>query len=64
MTAITLLFAAMLYFHKLSSQFSSKLKNNGNSAEPEKTRAFIGRFEGTLLILAYATYYYYLFPAS
>lgn len=46
MTAITLLLAAMLYVHHL---FWNKARHS------------IGRFEGSLLLLSYGAYYYFLF---
>ena len=49
MTAITVFLIALVLGHKVFSNHGSK-------------KAFIGRLEGTLLLLAYGAYYYLLFP--
>lgn len=54
MTAITLLLAAILLIHTALNKKKSA----------DKHCARLGRIEGVLLLSAYATYYYVLFPAS
>ena len=53
MVIITALLAAMVYGHRLYVKYH---KGNGAST--------IGRFEGSLLLLAYGAYYYILFPMN
>ncbi len=58
MTAITLLLAFILYFHRMLSGVG---KNTANVATTRKMGR-IGRTEGVLLLLGYIAYYYILFP--
>lgn len=59
MTAITLLLAAILIGHQLYSRHKTA-KGTAHVA----TNSYIGRAEGALLLLAYAAYYYLLFPMN
>lgn len=61
MAALTFMLALMLFGHKLLYAAQSRATQ---SAEQPKNRAFIGRLEGVLLLIAYGTYYYFLFPTT
>ncbi len=59
MTAITLLLAALTCLHRLWATLDR------SAAPAQRARhARIGRFEGSMLLLLYAGYYYLLFPAT
>ncbi|MEH6559051.1 MAG: calcium/sodium antiporter [Oceanicoccus sp.] len=58
MTAITLLLASILYFHRL---LASTQKSVAHQTTTQKMGR-IGRVEGALLLLGYIAYYYILFP--
>ncbi len=60
MTAITLLLAVLIIAHKIGG----KRQQNALANPTGSNNARIGRLEGALLLLAYATYYYFLFPST
>lgn len=60
MTAITLLLAVLLLIHKARS----RCKQNPATKKPGTAPPTIGRAEGMLLLLAYVTYYFLLFPST
>ena len=62
MTAMTLLLAAMVAIHTMGSANRPHTGSDVTSASSKPPR--IGRLEGALLLLAYAAYYYFLFPSS
>lgn len=59
MTAITLLFVALIYLHRLWSRLDKNAPR-----EVRSRHARIGRLEGGLLFLAYGAYYVWLFSES